>query len=54
MLVFAGLPLTSGSLADPDGRQKIMIIGLLLLGAASLAATFCANPGEVIAVVRVA
>jgi EmrB/QacA subfamily drug resistance transporter len=49
ILVFAGLLLTSGSLGDRFGRRKIMIIGLLLFGAASLAATFCTNPGEVIA-----
>ncbi|MFE7108393.1 MFS transporter [Streptomyces sp. NPDC057575] len=49
ILVFAGLLLTSGSLGDRFGRRKVMIIGLLLFGAASLAATFCANPGEVIA-----
>ncbi|WP_328489438.1 MFS transporter [Streptomyces zaomyceticus] len=49
ILVFAGLLLTSGSLGDRFGRRKIMIIGLLLFGAASLAATFCGDPGEVIA-----
>jgi EmrB/QacA subfamily drug resistance transporter len=50
ILVFAGLLLTSGSLGDRFGRRKVMIIGLLIFGAASLAATFCTNPGEVIAV----
>ncbi|MED7954713.1 MFS transporter [Streptomyces sp. BE303] len=49
ILVFAGLLLTSGSLGDRFGRRKVMIIGLLLFGAASLAATLCSNPGEVIA-----
>ncbi|MFJ9948102.1 MFS transporter [Kitasatospora sp. NPDC091207] len=49
VLVFAGLLLTSGSLGDRFGRRKVMIIGLLLFGAASLAATYCTNPGEVIA-----
>ncbi|GEB62224.1 MFS transporter [Streptomyces gardneri] len=49
ILVFAGLLLTSGSLGDRFGRRKIMIIGLLLFGAASLAATVCTSPGEVIA-----
>ncbi|MDH6138401.1 MULTISPECIES: MFS transporter [Kitasatospora] len=48
VLVFAGLLLTSGSLGDRFGRRKVMIIGLLLFGAASLAATFCSTPGEVI------
>ncbi|GKQ36633.1 MFS transporter [Streptomyces sp. A012304] len=50
ILVFAGLLLTSGSLGDRFGRRKVMLIGLLLFGAASLAATFCDNPAEVIAV----
>ncbi|MCB5182316.1 MFS transporter [Streptomyces antimicrobicus] len=50
VLVFAGLLLTSGSLGDRFGRRKVMIIGLLLFGAASLAAVFCTGPGEVIAV----
>ncbi|WP_217206470.1 MFS transporter [Streptomyces sp. AC550_RSS872] len=50
ILVFAGLLLTSGSLGDRFGRRKVMLIGLLLFGAASLAAAWCANPGEVIAV----
>ncbi|MFJ9018878.1 MFS transporter [Streptomyces sp. NPDC102259] len=50
ILVFAGLLLTSGSLGDRFGRRKVMLLGLLLFGAASLAATLCANPGEVIAV----
>ncbi|MFD5842518.1 MFS transporter [Streptomyces chartreusis] len=50
ILVFAGLLLTSGSLGDRFGRRRVMLIGLLLFGAASLAATWCTNPGEVIAV----
>ncbi|QOV37023.1 MFS transporter [Streptomyces ferrugineus] len=50
ILVFAGLLLTSGSLGDRFGRRKVMLIGLVLFGAASLAATWCTNPGEVIAV----
>jgi EmrB/QacA subfamily drug resistance transporter len=50
VLVFAGLLLTSGGLGDRFGRRKVMIIGLLLFGAASLAATFAASPGQVIAV----
>ncbi|MFF3844303.1 MFS transporter [Streptomyces sp. NPDC002328] len=48
ILVFAGLLLTSGSLGDRFGRRKVMLIGLLLFGAASLAATLCTTPGEVI------
>ncbi|MGD1224324.1 MULTISPECIES: MFS transporter [Streptomyces] len=50
ILVFAGLLLTSGSLGDRFGRRKVMIIGLLFFGLASLAATVCTDPGEVIAV----
>ncbi|MFG2132671.1 MFS transporter [Streptomyces sp. NPDC048751] len=50
ILVFAGLLLTSGSLGDRFGRRRVMLIGLVLFGAASLAATLCTNPGEVIAV----
>ncbi|KAA2253620.1 MFS transporter [Solihabitans fulvus] len=48
MLVFAGLLLTSGSLADRYGRRKVMIIGLALFGAASVLATVAHNPGELI------
>lgn len=50
VLVFAGLLLTSGSLGDRFGRRRVMLIGLVLFGVASLAALFAANPGEVIAV----
>ncbi|WP_330349871.1 MFS transporter [Streptomyces sp. NBC_00582] len=50
ILVFAGLLLTSGSLGDRFGRRRVMLIGLVLFGAASLVATVCTSPGEVIAV----
>lgn len=46
ILVFAGLLLTSGSLGDRFGRRKVMLIGLLLFGAASLAATWCTTPAK--------
>ncbi|MGW4132155.1 MFS transporter [Amycolatopsis japonica] len=49
ILVFAGLLLTSGSLGDRFGRRKVMIIGLLLFGVASLVAAFATNPLELIA-----
>ncbi|MFE2234489.1 MFS transporter [Streptomyces sp. NPDC059442] len=49
ILVFAGLLLTSGSLGDRFGRRKVMVLGLLLFGLASLAATVCTSPAEVIA-----
>ncbi|MEV0179179.1 MFS transporter [Streptomyces sp. NPDC050625] len=50
VLVFAGLLLTSGSLGDRFGRRRVMLIGLLLFGAASLAGSFAADPGQVVAV----
>jgi len=50
VLVFAGLLLTSGGLGDRFGRRRVMLIGLLLFGAASLIALFCSHPGEVIGV----
>jgi EmrB/QacA subfamily drug resistance transporter len=49
ILVFAGLLLTSGSLGDRFGRRRVMIIGLLLFGLASLAACFVADPAGMIA-----
>ncbi len=49
LLVFAGLLLTAGSLADRFGRRKVMVIGLALFGAASLFATLASGPGELIA-----
>ncbi|GAA3246542.1 MFS transporter [Nonomuraea helvata] len=49
MLVFAGLLLTAGSLSDRYGRRKVMVIGLVLFGAASLAATLTTDPGQLIA-----
>ncbi|GLZ77467.1 MFS transporter [Actinorhabdospora filicis] len=49
ILVFAGLLLTSGSLGDRFGRRKLMIIGLVVFGLASLAAAFSKNPEQLIA-----
>jgi EmrB/QacA subfamily drug resistance transporter len=49
MLVFAGLLLTAGSLSDRFGRRRVMIIGLVLFGAASLAATWATSPELLIA-----
>ncbi|MEU7896295.1 MFS transporter [Nonomuraea sp. NPDC049152] len=49
MLVFAGLLLTAGSLSDRYGRRKIMVIGLVLFGAASAVATLATDPGQLIA-----
>ncbi|MGX2995269.1 MFS transporter [Streptomyces sp. JNUCC 64] len=49
ILVFAGLLLTSGGLADRFGRRRVMVIGLALFGLSSLAATFATDPGQLIA-----
>ncbi|MFG1790684.1 MFS transporter [Nocardia sp. NPDC049149] len=48
ILVFAGLLLTSGSLADRFGRRRVMLIGLVLFGVASLGATLATSPIEMI------
>jgi EmrB/QacA subfamily drug resistance transporter len=50
VLVFAGLLLTSGGVGDRFGRRRVMLVGLLLFGVASLFGSFCATPGEVIGV----
>ncbi|WP_327143247.1 MFS transporter [Nocardia sp. NBC_01327] len=44
ILVFAGLLLTSGSLSDRFGRRLVMVLGLILFGAASLLAAYAATP----------
>ncbi|MEV0759997.1 MFS transporter [Nocardia sp. NPDC050435] len=49
ILVFAGLLLTAGSLADRFGRRRVMIIGLALFGLASLGATLAGSALEMIA-----
>jgi MFS transporter, DHA2 family, multidrug resistance protein len=49
VLVFAGLLLTAGSLSDRYGRRRVMIIGLVIFGGASLAAALAATPGQLIA-----
>ncbi|GAB2687481.1 MFS transporter [Kitasatospora kifunensis] len=49
ILVFAGLLLTAGSLADRFGRRRTLIIGLALFGGASLLAAFARNPEQLIA-----
>lgn len=48
ILIFAGLLLTSGSLADRFGRRRVMLIGLVLFGVASLGATLASSPVELI------
>ena len=49
-VVFGGLMLAFGALADRFGRRRIMLIGLVLLGAASLATVFVTTSEELIAV----
>src|SRR4051795_13362496 len=50
ILVFAGLLLTAGSLSDRHGRRRGLIIGLTVFGGASILATLCQTPGQLIAV----
>ncbi|MFI9450573.1 MFS transporter [Amycolatopsis sp. NPDC052450] len=49
-VVFGGLMLAFGALADRIGRRKVMLTGLVLLGAASLATMFVTVAWQLIAV----
>ncbi|MFD4440895.1 MFS transporter [Nocardia sp. NPDC058519] len=49
LLVFAGLLLTSGSLSDRFGRRLVMVIGLVVFGAASLLAAYAGSAEMLIA-----
>ncbi|WP_067502314.1 MFS transporter [Actinoplanes sp. TFC3] len=49
-VVFGGLMLAFGAIADRFGRRRIMLIGLVLLGLASLATAFVETAGQLIAV----
>lgn len=49
-VVFGGLMLAFGAIADRFGRQRIMLIGLALLGVASLATAFVTTAEQLIAV----
>lgn len=49
ILVFAGLLLTSGSLSDRFGRRLVMVLGLVLFGAASLLAAYAGTPEMLVA-----
>jgi EmrB/QacA subfamily drug resistance transporter len=48
-LVFAALLLTFGSLSDRFGRKGMLLAGLAVFGAASLAGGFTASPAQLIA-----
>lgn len=49
-VVFGGLMLLFGGLADRFGRRLVMLTGLVILAAASLATVLVRDPGELIAV----
>src|ERR1700749_274068 len=48
-LVFAALLLTFGSLSDRFGRKGMLLAGLTVVGAASLAGGFTTSPAQLIA-----
>src|SRR3954467_11572104 len=45
-VVFGGLMLALGAIADRFGRRRIMLAGLVLLGVASLATAFVTTPWQ--------
>jgi MFS family permease len=49
-VVFGGLMLVFGAIADRFGRRRIMLIGLVLLGVSSAATAFVSTAGQLIAV----
>ncbi|MFD9701113.1 MFS transporter [Lentzea sp. NPDC059081] len=49
-VVFGGLMLVFGAVADRFGRRRVMLAGLVLLGLASLATVFVTSVAELIAV----
>ena len=49
-VALGGLMLVLGAVADRVGRRRVMIVGLVLLGLASLATAFVTNAGELIGV----
>ncbi|RKR74002.1 MFS transporter [Frondihabitans australicus] len=49
-VVFGGLMLALGALADRLGRRRVMLVGLVLLGLSSLATAFVQTPAELIGV----
>lgn len=49
-MVFGGLMLAFGAMADRFGRRRMMLVGLVLLALASLSTVLVHNPGELVAV----
>jgi MFS family permease len=49
-VVFGGLMLAFGAIADRFGRRRIMLIGLVLIGVASLATALVTSAEQLIAV----
>lgn len=49
ILVFAGGLITAGSLSDRYGRRRLLVVGLAVLGGASLLAAFASLPWQVVA-----
>jgi MFS family permease len=50
VVVFGGLMLLFGAIADRFGRRRVMLIGLVLLAVASLATAFVTSAGQLIVV----
>src|SRR5665213_3195927 len=48
-LVFAGMLLTWGVLGDRLGRRRILLLGFVLFGIASLASAYAHSPAQLIA-----
>ena len=48
-LVFAALLLSAGNLSDRLGRKRLLVAGLVVFGAASIAGSFATATGELIA-----
>src|SRR5690349_24641866 len=48
-LVFAGLLLPMGAIGDRFGRKRLILIGLVLFGGASVAAAYAGGTGTLIA-----
>ncbi len=48
-LVFAGLLFTAGILGDRLGRRRVLLVGMVLFGLASLASAYAQDPGQLIA-----